>query len=69
MRNEVHRLMGKENIRLFTVQGDSNEQLAQRYASAGRQFHSKSARSSLHAKTMRLGSYTLDTSAKRNHLY
>ena len=63
MRNEVHRLMGNDNIRLFTVQGDTNERLAQRYADAGRQFRSRDAIGHLHAKTMRLGSFNLDTSA------
>jgi hypothetical protein len=63
MRNEVHRLMGNDNIRLFTVQGDTNERLAQRYADAGRQFKNREAIGHLHAKTMRLGSFNLDTSA------
>ena len=63
MRNQVARLMEHKNIRLYTVQGDSNERLAQRYADAGRSFKSPDARGRLHAKTMRLGSYTLDTSA------
>ena len=54
MRNQVARLMEHDNIRLFTVQGDSNERLAQRYASAGRQLKSSVARGHLHEKTMRL---------------
>ena len=45
------------------MQGDTNERLAQRYADAGRQFRSRDAIGHLHAKTMRLGSFNLDTSA------
>ena len=63
MRNQIARLMEHSNIRLFTVQGDTNERLAQRYADAGRQFRNPDARGHLHAKTMRLGSFNLDTSA------
>ena len=63
MRNQIARLMENDNIRLFTVQGDSNERLAQRYADDGRSIKSSEARGHLHAKTMRLGSYNIDTSA------
>ena len=63
MRNEVYRLMGHENIRLFTVQGDTHEQLVQRYHDAGRRIYKADASGCLHAKTMRLGTYNLDTSA------
>ena len=63
MRNQIVRLMENDNIRLFTVQGDTNERLAQRYEDAGRPFKSRDAIGHLHAKTMRLGSFNLDTSA------
>ena len=63
MRNEVHRLMGHDNIRLFTVRGDTHEELVQRYRDAGRYVRRPSAVGHLHAKSMRLGPYNLDTSA------
>ena len=55
--------MGVENIRLFTVQGDSHEELVQRYHDAGRAIRREDAVGHLHAKSMRLGPYNLDTSA------
>ena len=63
MRNEVARLIGVDNIRLYTVQGDSHEELVQRYRNAGRDVARGDAVGHLHAKTMRLGPYNLDTSA------
>ena len=55
--------MGHDSIRLFTVQGDSHDELVQRYQAAGRYVRRPDTSGHLHAKAMRLGPYNLDTSA------